>query len=288
MADDVEHGMCAAGAGVKLHYVTAGEGARTIVLLHGYPQTWWAWRHVIGPLTRAGFRVVAPDYRGAGHSSKPASGYDKRSMAGDIRVLLREHLGITGPVTMVGHDIGMMVAFAYAQAFRDEVSLLALLDTPLPGTAVFDRLRADPRIWQFSFHAVPDIPEMLVFGRERQYLKAFFDARIFNAGAVPETDLDIYASAYSAAGAMRAAFALYRTFDQDIADTRASLARDGKLAMPVLAMGGAASTTGPLMEEMIREVAGDVTSIMVPGAAHWLAEESPAAVVAHLLRHVQG
>src|ERR1700744_2565940 len=107
MADDVEHGMCAIGTGVKLHYATAGEGHHTIVLLHGFPKPWWAWRHVIGPLAKAGYRVVAPDYRGAGHSNKPASGYDKRSMAGDIRGVLHGHVGIAGPVSMACHDIGV-------------------------------------------------------------------------------------------------------------------------------------------------------------------------------------
>jgi pimeloyl-ACP methyl ester carboxylesterase len=148
---------------------------------------------------------------------------------------------------------------------------------------VFDRLRADPRVWHFAFHGARDIPEMLVAGRERQYLQAFYNARCFDPSAIGEADLDIYASAYAAPGAMRAGFELYRAFDRDAADNRDALARHGKLPMPVLAVGGATSTSGPLVEEMMREVAQDVTGVRVPGAAHWIAEENPGACVAALL-----
>lgn len=196
--------------GLRLHHVTAGEGSRTLVLLHGFPQTWWQWHHVIPAFVDAGLRVVAPDYRGAGHSWRPAGGYDKVTMAGDIRRLLREHLRIDGPVALAGHDIGLMVAYAYAQAYRDELSHLVLVDAPLPGTAVFDRLRSDPRVWHFAFHGARDVPELLVAGRERPYLQAFFDARCFDPSGIGDADLDLYASAYSAPGAMRAGFELYR------------------------------------------------------------------------------
>jgi pimeloyl-ACP methyl ester carboxylesterase len=270
--------------GLRLHYVTAGEGARTVVLLHGFPQTWWEWRHLIPELVNTGFRVVAPDYRGAGHSWRPLAGYDKRTMAEDIHRLLGQHLGIQQPIVLVGHDIGLMVAYAYAQAHRDHVSELVVMDAPLPGTAVFDRLRADPRVWHFAFQGARDIPEMLVAGRERPYLQAFFNARCFDPSAIDEVDLDIYASTYSAPGAMRAGFELYRAFDRDAEDNRDALSRNGKLTVPVLAVGGATSTSGPLVEEMMREVANDVTELRVPGAAHWIAEENPRAFNEALLR----
>src|SRR5215813_2962924 len=112
------HGMADLEPGVRLHYVAAGDGDRTVVLLHGFPQTWWEWRHVIPPFVDAGFRVIVPDYRGAGHSSRPAGGYDKHTMAGDIHRLVRDQLRILDPVTVVGHDIGLMIAYAYAQAYR--------------------------------------------------------------------------------------------------------------------------------------------------------------------------
>ena len=265
--------------GLRLHYVTAGYGSRTIVLLHGFPQTWWEWHAVIDPLVADGFRVVAPDYRGAGQSWRPVGGYDKRTMAFDIQRLLREHLGVDGPVVIAGHDIGLMVAAAFALNYRDEVSHLVVIDAPLPGTAVFDRLRTDPRVWHFAFHGARDIAEMLVAGRERQYLQAFFNARVADPSAISAADFEIYVAAYSAPGAMRAAFEVYRAFDRDVQDNREALERDGKVTVPVLAVGGVTSTTGELMAEMMREVADDVTAVRIPGTAHWVAEENPWALV---------
>ena len=204
------HGMADIEPGLRLHYVTAGEGERTVLLLHGFPQTWWEWRRIIPHLVAAGFRVVAPDYRGAGDSWRPMGGYDKQTMAGDLHILIRKHLQIEGPLIVIGHDIGLMVAYAYAQAYRDEVSHLVVIDAPLPGTTVFDRLRADPRVWHFAFHGVRDLPEMLVAGRERPYLQAFFNARVYNTAILQDGDFDHYVDAYSAPGAMRAGFELYR------------------------------------------------------------------------------
>lgn len=281
------HGMADIEPGLRLHFVSAGDGERTVVLLHGFPQTWWEWQHVIPPLVDAGYRVVAPDYRGAGNSWRPAGGYDKRTMAKDVHRLLHEHLQVAGPVAVVGHDIGMMVAYAYAQAFRDDVSHLVAMDAPLPGTVVFDRLRSDPRVWHFAFHNVRDLPETLVAGRERQYLQSFFNARVFDPSAISESDLDVYVAAYSAPGAMRAGFEVYRAFDQDVDDNRDALKRNGKLTMPVLAVGGATSTSGPVIEEMMREVAENVTGLRVPGAAHWIAEENPSVFVPALLKFLE-
>ena len=279
---DLRHGMAAIEPGVTLHYVSAGAGDRTIVLLHGFPQTWQEWRRVIPSFVQAGYRVVAPDYRGAGHSSRPHGGYDKRTMAQDIHRLVVKELGIARPIALIGHDIGLMVAYAYARMFGEGVSHLAVIDAPLPGTQVFDRLRADPRVWQFAFHSVRDIPEMLIAGREKAYFQAFITARLYNVGAMSDQEIEMYAAAYAAPGALRAGLELYRAFDRDITDNRALLAEHGKLAMPVLAVGGAASTTGPLMADMMREVASNVSELRVPEAAHWIAEENPDALVAGL------
>jgi pimeloyl-ACP methyl ester carboxylesterase len=282
--EPLSHGMAIIEPGLRVHYVTMGAGARTVVFLHGFPQTWREWRGVIAPVVAAGFRAVAVDYRGAGDSSRPPGGYDKRTMAGDIHRLLHEHLDVAGPVILVGHDIGLMVAYAYAQAFRQDVSHLVVIDAPLPGTEVFDHLRADPRVWHFAFHGVRDVPEMLVVGRERPYLQAFFNARVFDPSGIGEAELDAYVSAYAAPGAMRAGFEVYRAFDQDVEDNRASLAGNGKLTIPILAVGGAISTTGPLMEEMMREVGAGVTGVRIPNTGHWIAEENPTALVAELLK----
>jgi pimeloyl-ACP methyl ester carboxylesterase len=276
-------GMADVGQGLRLHYVKAGTGPRVAVLLHGYPQTWREWRQVIPPLVDAGYRVVAPDYRGAGNSGRPAGGYDKRTMAHDIHRLLREHLRIEDPIALVGHDIGLMVAYAYAQAYRDDLSHLVVMEAPLPGTAVFDGIRSDPSVWHFSFHNVRDVPEMLVAGRERPYLQHMINERIFDPSAITDDDLDAYASAYAAPGAMRAGFELYRAFDQDAEDNRDALQRNGKLTVPVLAVGGAMSG-GSIVEQMMLEVAETVTGMVVPRAAHWIPEEAPEAFTAALLK----
>jgi pimeloyl-ACP methyl ester carboxylesterase len=281
------HGTAELEPGLRLHHVTAGEGERVVVLLHGFPETWWEWRHVIPRLTDAGLRVVAPDYRGAGHSLRPAGGYDKRTMAGDLQRLLRRHLRIEGPVVLVGHDIGLMVAYAFAQAYREEVSHLAVVDAPLPGTAVFDRLRCDPRLWHFAFHGTRDVPEMLVAGRERRYLHAFFYGRSFDPSAIGDADFERYVSAYSAPGAMRAGFELYRAFDRDAEDNREALRRNGRLTIPVLAVGGTMSTTGAFMEEMMREVADDVTGLRVPATSHWVPEEAAQALTTAVLELIR-
>jgi pimeloyl-ACP methyl ester carboxylesterase len=282
-----KHAIAEIESGLRLHYVSAGEGERTIVLLHGYPQTWWEWRHVIPVLANNGFHVIAPDYRGAGHSQRPAGGYDKLTMAVDIHRLLHQHIKVDGPVVLVGHDIGLMVAYAYAQAYRDEVSHLVIMDAPIPGTAVFDRLLSNPRLWHFAFHNARDIAEMLVAGRERPYLHAFFSARQFDPSAISGQDFEVYVSSYSAPGAMRAGFELYRAFERDASDNRDALRRNGKLTIPVLAVGGEISNSGAVLEEMMREVAHDVTAIRIPRTAHWIAEEDPRTLTTALLEFLQ-
>ncbi len=285
--NDCRHGMADIEPGLRLHYVVGGNATATVVLIHGFPQTWWEWRDVIPDLLDAGFRVVAPDYRGAGDSWRPPTGYDKQTMARDIRTLVREHLAIDEPVAVVGHDIGLMVAYAYAQAFRDEVTRLVVIDAPLPGTSVFDRLRCDPRVWHFAFHGARDIAELLVSGRERQYLQAFFNARIGDPSAIGAEDFDQYVSAYEAPGAMRAGFEVYRAFDRDAHDNRAWLKRNGRLDVPVLAVGGDMSTSGVLMESMMQEVAGTVDALVLPRTAHWIPEEQPTTLTTAIIRFLR-
>ena len=286
----VTHGTAQIQPGVRLHYVEAGAGPRTLVLLHGFPQTWWEWRHVIAPLAAQGWRVVAPDYRGAGASSKPQEGYDKRTMALDIFSLLREHLGVAEPVVIVGHDIGMMVAHAFASAYPTAVDRLVLMEAPLPGTTAYDELVATPRLrnaalWHFFFHnAENNLAELLTAGRERPYLQHFYERLAFDQGAIGPADLDVYASAYAAAGAMRAGLELYRAFDRDGDDNRAALAKTGKLAMPVLALGGASSFFAPVAAAMLGEVAVHVRVGTIPRCGHWIAEENPAVLLEELMR----
>ena len=284
------HASAQLASGVRLHYVTAGDGPQTIVLLHGYPHTSYEWRHVIGPLAAAGFRVIAPDYRGAGLSSKPGDGYDKRTMAADIAALLRDGCGVEAPVTLVGHDIGMMVAYAFASEYPKGVERLVLMEAPLPGTSAYDTLVAQPRLarmamWHFFFHNADDgLAGTLSAGREKVYLQSFYLRLAYDPAAIGDADLDHYAGQFAAAGAMRAGFELYRAFDRDGDDNRAALKKNGKLKMPVLAIGGAESFFAPIAADMLGEVARHVTVATIPACGHWIAEERPAALVEELLR----
>ena len=284
-----QHGTAELAPDVRIHYVVTGTGDRTMVLLHGYPQTWWEWRHVIAPLVRAGWRLITPDYRG-GSSSKPPSGYDKRTMAGDIYKLLREHLHVTGPVTMVGHDIGMMIAYAFASQYPKAVDKLVLMEAPLPGTQAYDATVASTTLnnatmWHFFFHnAQNNLAEALTAGRERLYLQHFYERLAFDQDAITSADLDLYASHYSAAGAMRAGFEVYRAFDQDAKDNKAALKENGRLTMPVLALGGTFSFFLPIAKVMLAEVAKHVTVLPISKSGHWIAEENPRALVEELVR----
>ncbi len=284
------HGIAELEPGVRIHYVAAGNGPRTIVLLHGYPETWWEFRHVIGPLVSAGLRVIAPDYRGAGGSSKPNTGYDKRTMAKDIYRLLTEHLKIALPIYLVGHDIGMMVAYAFASEYPKAVKKVVLMEAPLPGTLVYDSILMKPKLsdetmWHFHFHnAQNNLAESLTLGRERLYLQHFYDRLAFDSDAIGPDDLDIYVTAFSAAGAMRAGFEVYRAFDQDAEDNKTALKKLGKLTMPVLALGGTSSFYLPIAKAMLAEVAKNVTVRPIPECGHWIAEENPAALIVELRR----
>ena len=289
MAVDLAYGVAELATDVRLHYGLAGAGPATVVLIHGYPEDGRQWRHVVGPLAEAGFRVVVVDYRGAGRSSKPTTGYDKRTMATDIRGLVRGHLGIDAPLAVVGHDIGSMVAFAFALEFPGDVARLVLGEAPLPGTAAYDRMvgsteLANNPLWHFNFHNAPNnLAETLTAGRERAYLDQFYDGLAFNPGAIGPDDRARYAEVFASVGAMRAGFELYRAFDRDALDNRAALKAGGRLAMPVLVLAGAHSPLEAITRPMMAEVAKQVTVQTIAAAGHWVAEENPAAVVAALL-----
>jgi pimeloyl-ACP methyl ester carboxylesterase len=262
-------------SGVRLHYLSAGAGARTIVLLHGFPQTSHEWRKVTPTLVAAGYRFVCPDYRGAGASSRPASGYDKWTMAGDIHALVREHLNVSEPIVLVGHDVGAMVALAFAMRFRESVSHLVLIDAPLQGSKLMDDMRGDPRGWHVGFHQARDIAELLVQGRERAYLQYMIGVRIFDPSAIAPEDFDTYVRAYEAPGAMRAAFELYRAFEDDKAAIRKAVKDGGRLRTPTLCIGGATSGLGERMPKMLDELAERSQHALAPRSGHWVPEENP-------------
>ncbi|MCJ2130674.1 alpha/beta fold hydrolase [Methylobacterium sp. E-045] len=267
---------------VRIRYGVVGSGPRTILLIHGYPETAIAWRKVVGPLAAAGLRVIAPDIRGAGGSSRPQHGYDKRTLAADCAAVLKD-VGVDKPVIVVGHDIGLMIAYAFARRYPDRTERLVVMEAPLPGTAVFDQLWRDGPLWHFHFHQAADVPEMLTGGRERYYLERFWRHLAYDTGAIDLATREAYLADYRAPGGMRAGFEWYRAFQQDAADNREALRMDGKLKMPVLALAGEASAVTKLMEPMIREVAEDVAVSIVPFAGHWIPEENPSGFLKELL-----
>jgi pimeloyl-ACP methyl ester carboxylesterase len=278
-----EHGMAEVEPAVQLHYVQTGEGTETMVLVHGYPQTWWEWRHVMPIFASAGFRVIAVDYRGAGNSSKPASGYDKRTMAQDIQRLLVDHLAVTSPVIMVGHDIGMTVAFAFAALYPASLKRLVLVDAIVPGTPVFKsflttgKLRNSNLAHFFWHNARNNMAETLTAGRERVYIQDFFDRIAFNLGAFGPEVIDHYTAFYAAPGGMKAGFEVYRAFDQDGEDNEMWLKQSGRLRIRTLFVAGAESFLGTMPETVLNEIAEDGSFTLIPRSGHYPPEENPEA-----------
>lgn len=259
--------------GLRLHTAVAGDGP-VVLLIHGFPQTWYCWRHVI-PLLAVDHRVIAPDYRGAGLSDRPLHGYDKRTMARDLVELVRQVAGTTVD-HVIGHDIGAMVAAALAVE-HPELRSLTLVDAPIPGTDTWDRIAANPRVWHLAFHANVDIAQQLVSGNERLYIEEFVRVRIGDPSAITDDDLDVYAAAYRRPGALRAAFSAYAAIPDDALRHRASSA--DRLAVPTLTVGGSESTSGPLMAAAGDEVSTHHRNVTVEGAGHWIPEEAPNALV---------
>lgn len=268
---------------LRLHFVEGGREERTaVVLVHGWPQTWYAWRKVMPALAAAGHRVIAIDYRGAGDSERPRDGYDKATMAGDLRQLLAA-LDL-GSVHLVGRDIGVMVSYALAAQWPETVATLTLIDVPVPGTAAWYEAKGDPMTWHFGLHQQRDVAELLVAGREYEYLSTFYRVRTQVAGAITDDDLAVYAGAYAAPGAMRAGFELYRAFEED--EHRFEQFLETKLSLPLLVVGGELDN-GALLGEMGREVAEHVRAEVVPGGGHWTPEENPGFLAERLLAFIR-
>ncbi|WP_332303220.1 alpha/beta fold hydrolase [Rhizobium sp. GR12] len=266
-------------AGVNYHYLLAHGGQRTVVLLHGWGTTSYMWRYVMPDLAAKGYTVIAADLRGLGDTAKPVDGYEKAHIAEDIRKLVTR-LGLGPSVNLVGHDMGGMVAYAYAAQHPDEVETLSILDVPLPGIEPWEEIIQGPRTWHFRFHAVRDVPEMLISGRELEYLKWFHNVEGVNTNAFNNEADEIYGRSYAQPGALRAGFEYYRAFPKDVETNRLFAGR--KLRMPVLAMSGSGGM-GAMYEGHIRNVADNVRGIVVEGAGHWVPEEKPQAVTKALM-----
>jgi len=257
-----------------------------ILLLHGFPQTSHQFRHVLPLLAKEGYRCIAPDYRGAGRSSKNHNDFRKTTMAADMLALLDE-LNIKEPVHVIGHDIGGMIAFALASRHPSRVRSVCWGECPLPGTEAYRKDRTDNAVQQFHFifHFVADLPEALVAGRERVYVSHFLNKITYNLAAFSEADVDFYGQAYAQPGAMRCAFGVYRAFEKDAGENREWIENNGKCKVPSLVLSGEKSrhreeAFGMVVEVTEREL---VKEGVVEGAAHYLAEESPEGFVKAVL-----
>jgi pimeloyl-ACP methyl ester carboxylesterase len=258
-------------AGADIFVRSAGHGP-AVVLIHGYAETSDSWAPLAAELEKT-YTVIVPDLRGIGRSSRPAEGYDKKTQAADIRAVVTT-LGFDHTF-IVSHDIGIMVAYAYAALYPDKVDRLVVMDAPLPGIAPWDDIVKDHKLWHFSFWG-PD-EERLVQGRERIYLDRIWNDFSASPTQPDEATRKFYAAQYAKPGAMRSGFAHFKAFSQDAQDNQV-FART-KLTMPVLAV-GAEKSFGANEAVVFRNVAVNVREAVVPNAGHWLMEENPTYTVA--------
>jgi len=257
--------------GVRLRYLVGGQGS-PVVLLHGFAETSHMWRPIM-PLLAERHTVIEPDLRGAGGSAKPPSGYDKKNMAVDIHELTAT-LNLVH-VRIVGHDIGLMVAYAYAAQFPEKTERVVLMDAFLPGIGDWKNVWLLRDLWHFHFYG--EVPLALVKGRERTYLEHFWnDFAADRKRSVPEADRRRYARAYAQTGAMRAGFEYFRNLERDAEDF-ARLAGT-RLSMPMLVLSGE-KAGGTFLIEQAKLVASDVRGQVIKGAGHWLIEEAPTTVI---------
>jgi pimeloyl-ACP methyl ester carboxylesterase len=273
--DAAIHSRYATVNGVRIHYLVAGKG-EPILLLHGYAQNSHMWRPAMAELARTN-TVIAPDLRGFGQSARPETGYDKKTMAVDIHALA-EQLGYK-KVRIAGHDIGLMVAYAYAAQYPAEVDRIALMDAFLPGVGDTTNIFLLRDLWHFHFYG--ETPLKLVHGRERIYFEHFWnDFAADRTKSVSEKDRRFYARSYAQPGAMRAGFEVFRAFDQDAKDF-AGFAKT-KLTMPMLVLSGE-KAGGQFLIDQGKMVDDNVEGIIVTGSGHWLVDEAPGQVIPKLV-----
>jgi pimeloyl-ACP methyl ester carboxylesterase len=270
--------------GVRIHYVAGGKGS-PLVLLPGWPETWWAYHKVMPALAEQHF-VIVVDLRGMGSSGKPESGYDKKTMAEDISELVK-HLGYQ-KVDIVGHDIGAMVAFSFAENHPDQTNALMMLDVAhpsagymsipmLPQKGTFgDKIDPDhPYLWWFAFNQVPGLPEQLLAGREYLIQDWFYHYMSINDNAIDAKDRAVYAAAYASSDAIRASDGWYQAFPQDVIDDGTY----GKLSMPVIGLGGPGYKR---LKASLDAAAPGSQTIQIPDCGHFIAEEKPAVLISYV------
>jgi pimeloyl-ACP methyl ester carboxylesterase len=266
---------------VGIDHVIGGNGP-TLVLVHGYPQSWYEWRHIL-PALAEHYTVVAPSLRGAGHSDAPPGGYDKKTLAADIHGLLVQ-IGRDKDIRLVGHDIGLMVAYSYAAAHRQDVVKLVLSEAFIPDPSIytFPSLTADgPGPWHFGFFLLTNgFPEELIAGNEFVWVDRFIDSIEVVKGAVTPDDVAVYAGYLRDPAHLKATLSWFRTWPQDMVDNAAY--QKTKLSMPVLAI-GAQGSLGDFVANNASGYASDVTGVVVANSGHWIYEEHPAELTQMLL-----
>ncbi|KEF63340.1 uncharacterized protein A1O9_01317 [Exophiala aquamarina CBS 119918] len=284
---------------IRIHYVEALPGDKkvkkgTILLIHGFPETSYQFRHAMVPLAEAGYHVIAPDKTGHGFSSKPIGNvhqqdpFTKKSLAHDLHQLLTEHIGITNPVHVVGHDIGGMVAHAFACQFPDSVASVTWGECPLPGSVFYEEEKHSSRWWHFDFQShMPDIAVALVQGKERMYLKHFYDRLTQNQAAFTPEVVDYYAQQFGAPDALRCAFLTYRAFEMDAEHNREWREELGKINLKNMVLSGSETMHAPAAEAMANEFYDNVHVGIVRDSCHYLAEENPQGFVSELLTFIE-
>ncbi|MGH9974427.1 MAG: alpha/beta fold hydrolase [Nitrososphaeraceae archaeon] len=272
--------------GIQMHYVIGGQGD-PVVLLHGWPQTWYEWRHVMPALAKY-YTVVAPDLRGFGVSSKPVTGYDGNTTAEDLYQLVSQS-GFDKKIYLVGHDVGAQTAYSYAAIHPDNVSKLVIMDAVFPG---FFPPNFEGACWWCSFHQTRDVPELLTAGNEREYLSWHYLGLAYNPEAISGADIDTYVSSYSAPGGMRAGFEYYRAFPMNAEQNKAL--SETKLQIPVLAIGGdiypsfGGDAPGNFALDSMQGLAENVKGVIVPLSGHYIAEERPDFLIKELVKFFNG
>ena len=256
--------------GTTIHARVGGHGP-AVLLIHGYGETGDMWQPMAVDLARD-HTVIVPDLRGLGLSARAGDGFTKINQAGDMAGVL-DHLK-RDSVDIIAHDIGNMVAYAFAMLHPERVRHLVVIDAPVPGIGPWEDILKNPLLWHFRFGG-PDM-ERLVAGRERIYLDRFWNEFSANPSHFSEENRKHYAKLYARPGAMHAGFLQFAAFDQDAIDNRALLAERNKLQMPVLGIGGEKSF-GPAMAAVMRATAANVEEGIVPASGHWIMEENPAA-----------
>ncbi|KAJ9495123.1 hypothetical protein H2202_009373 [Exophiala xenobiotica] len=284
---------------VRIHYVESlppsGQQKKgTILLIHGFPETSYQFRDVMAPLAQAGYHVIAPDKLGHGFSSKPTGDmhqqdpFTKKSLAHDFHELLTKHMGIKDKVHVVGHDIGGMVAHAYVCQFPDDVASVIWGECPLPGSTFYEETKHSRPLWHFDFQSHnPDIAAALVHGKERIYLKHFYDRLTQNQTVFTQDVVDFYVMQFSQPDALRCAFLTYRAFSIDAEHNRKWREANGKVKVKNMILSGESCFLAVNAESMAKEFYEDVKVGLVSDSGHYIAEENPEGFVEELLKFIE-